>query len=173
MAKVAFSKLGLKQNNEVKILHYNEQDIEIRQYVPMQEKADMISKIINYSSDENGYYNPLSIKVFLTLEILYTYTNLTFTEKMKENEMKLFDIVTGSGFFNEIINNIPKSEWEDIQTTIWDTISNIYEYKNSAMGILDAIQTDYNNLSLDANALAEKVLDPESLSTLKELIPLV
>jgi hypothetical protein len=47
----------------------------------MIEKAEMISKIINASADDNGYYNPLQIKVYLTLETVYAYTNISFTDK--------------------------------------------------------------------------------------------
>ena len=33
MAKLAFSKLGLKNNNQVVYINYNEQIIEIKQYI--------------------------------------------------------------------------------------------------------------------------------------------
>ena len=67
---------------------------------------------------------------------------------------------------------IPGEEWDDLQKTVWDTIANVYEYKNSAMGILEAISEDYSTLNLDANAITETLLNPESLATLKELAPL-
>lgn len=172
MAKIAFSKLGIKLNTDVKILPWNEQDIEVRQYLPMEEKADLVARVINNSLDDNGYYNPLKIKVFLTLETMYLYTNLTFTSKMKEDGLKLYDLLIGSGLFTQIVELIPKEEWNDLQNTVWHTISNVYEFKNSAMGILEAISEDYSALNLDANALTETLLNPESLATLKELAPL-
>lgn len=172
MAKVAFSKLGIKLNTDVKTLLWNEQEIEVRQYLPMEEKADLVARVINNSLDDNGYYNPLKIKVFLTLEIMYLYTNLTFTTKMKEDGLKLYDLVVGSDLFIQVVKLIPEDEWKDLQNTVWHTISNIYEFKNSAMGILEAISEDYSNLNLDANALTDTLLNPESLATLKELAPL-
>lgn len=172
MAKVAFSKLGLKVNNDVKIITYNEQNIEVRQYLPMEERAGLVSNVINLSSDESGFYNPLKVKVYLTLETVYNYTNLTFTEKMKENEMKLYDILIGSGLFAEIVKNIPTEEWNDLQNSVWHIISNIYDYRNSVLGILDTVASDYSNLDLDANTLTDKILNPESLAVLKELMPL-
>lgn len=172
MAKIAFSKLGIKLNTDVKILPWNEQDIEVRQYLPMEEKADLVARVINNSLDDNGYYNPLKVKVFLALETMYLYTNLTFTTKMKEDGLKLYDLLIGSELFSKVIELIPAQEWNDLQKTVWDTIANIYEYKNSAMGILEAISEDYSNLSLDANALTDTLLNPEALATLKELAPL-
>ena len=35
MAKVSFTKLGLSKNQEVKIVEYNEQNIEVKQYLPI------------------------------------------------------------------------------------------------------------------------------------------
>ena len=172
MAKIAFSKLGIKLNTDVKVLPWNGQEIEVHQYLPMEEKADLIARVINNSLDDNGYYNPLKVKVFLTLETAYVYTNLTFTAKMKEDGLKLYDLLVGSGLFGQIIDFIPEEEWKDLQKTVWDTIANVYEYKNSAMGILEAVSADYSNLNLDANALTDTLLNPESLAVLKELAPL-
>ena len=172
MAKVAFSKLNLKVDTSVTTIIINDQSIEVRQYLPMAEKADMVSRIVNCSVDENGFYNPLRVKTFLALETIYTYTNLTFTEKMKENEMKLYDTFISSGLYDTVVNSIPADEWAMLKECVYATIDNVYEYKNSALGILENIVADYGNLELDANALTEKVLNPESLSTLKELLPL-
>lgn len=172
MAKIAFSKLGLKVNNDVTTIIINEQPVEVRQYLPMSEKADLASRIVNCSVDENGFYNPLRVQTFLALETVYTYTNLTFTDKMKENEMKLYDIFISSGLYEQVLNAIPAAEWNALKNSVYDIIDNVYEYKNSALGILENIVADYSNLELDANALTDKVLNPESLSTLKELLPL-
>ena len=38
MAKVSFTKLGLKTNQEVKTIEWNEQIIEIKQYLPIEKK---------------------------------------------------------------------------------------------------------------------------------------
>ena len=67
MAKIPFSKLGTKVDNEVVLLHWGEYEIEIKKYLPMSDKAEMVSKIVNLSLDSNGYYNPLKVKVYLTL----------------------------------------------------------------------------------------------------------
>ena len=42
MAKLAFSKLGLKLQEEVKTLEWGEQVIEIKQYLPLEKKLEII-----------------------------------------------------------------------------------------------------------------------------------
>ena len=173
MAKIPFSKLGVKIENEISVFSWGEYEIEVKKYLPMDGKSVLVSNVLNYSADENGYYNPLQIKVFLTLETVYAYTNITFTEKQKENVLKLYDAIISSGLFEKIIQAIPVNEWRELQDTVHHMISNIYEYKNSAMGILDAISSDYSNLNLDVEALTNTLLNNDSLTTLKELVPLV
>lgn len=169
MAKVPFSKLGIKLDTNVALLPWGEYNIEVSKYLSMSEKAEMVSEIINKSSDNNGYYNPLKVKVYLTLEVLYRYTNLSFTEKQKENELKLYDMVISSGLFDRVIALIPEAEWQELQTTIRDIISNIYEYKNSAMGILETINSDYNNLSLDVENI-QNAVSGEDMEFLKNVL---
>ena len=97
MAKVSFSKLGLTKNQEVKILNWNEQNIEVRQYLPISEKLELISNVINFAHDGNANFaNPVQVEVFTGLELLYAYTNISFTDKQKEDPAKLFDLVKSS-----------------------------------------------------------------------------
>ena len=47
MAKVAFSKLGLKEKKEVKTITINNVQIEVKQYLPINNKIDIINKAIS------------------------------------------------------------------------------------------------------------------------------
>jgi hypothetical protein len=138
--------------------------------LPFQEKLELMTKVINQSIDDNGYYNPMRVKMFMTLEIVYAYTNLTFTEKMKEDIFKLYDILVSTNIFEDIIKVIGNKEFKEIKDGIEDTIKNIYEYKNSVLGILDAVSTDYENLNLDALALKENLSDDNNLKLLKDVM---
>ena len=172
MAKIPFSKLNLKVNNDISIITWNEQDIEVNRYLPFKAKTELVSNVVNYSVDDNGFYNPLKVKLYMVLETVYAYTNLTFTAKMKEDPFKLYDSLISSGLFDLIIKEIDPSDWNSVQEDIYDTIDNIYTYRNSVLGILETISTDYSNLQLDANAITDTLLNPESLTTLKQLAPL-
>lgn len=170
MAKVAFSKLGLKLNNEIKAIEFNEQTIEVKQYLPVNDKLELISNVINWSADDNNFANPVKIAIFTTLEILYNYTNLNFTEKQKEDPAKLFDLVISSGLVKEVVNAMDKAEYNDLISAIQRSTNAVYEYKNSVFGILDAITTDYNNLNLDALNIQQALADPENMDLLKQVL---
>lgn len=170
MAKIPFSKLGIKNNGDIATVVWGEYDIEVKKYLPIAEKVELVSRIINLSADDNGFYNPLKLKVYIALEATYAYTNLSFTAKMKEDELKLYDLLVSSGLFAAIVDAIPQEEWSDLQNSVWSTISNIYDYKNSIMGILDTVNSDYENLNLDATEIQAKLGDKENLDLLRQIL---
>ena len=174
MAKVPFSKLQASvNNNDSKAFYLNkageEVYYEVKQYLPFKEKLELVSRIINQSIDDNGFYNPMRVKMFMTLEIVYAYTNLSFTDKMKEDPFKLYDILVSTNIYNDIVNCIGVELDEIMESTI-STIENIYKYKNSVLGILENISTDYSNLDLDASAIQAKLADPENMELLKGIL---
>ena len=147
MAKVAFTKLGLKINSDIKTIDFNEQNIEVKQYLPVNDKLDLISKVINLSADDNNFANPIKIEVYSTIAIIEAYTNITFTDKQKENITKLYDMISSSGMFNIIAENIPTEELDNLFAGIEETVEAVYKYRNSLMGIFETITTDYSNLN--------------------------
>lgn len=172
MAKISFAKLGLAKNTAVTTVCYNEQMIEVKQYLSVNDKLELISNVINCASDGN-FQNPVKVNVFTMLEILYFYTNINFTDKQKEDPCKLYDLVSGTGFLDKILEVIPDSELECLLSAINYCMESIYDYKNSVMGIFDAIANDYNNVNFDLDAIREKLSDPDALAVLREIAPVM
>ena len=171
MAKVAFTKLGLSKNQEVKNLNWNEQNIEVKQYLPISEMLDIVASIVNRAHDgESNFSNPIKVDIYTTLEILFNYTNINFTDKQKEDVLKLYDLVINSGLYNEIVKLIPEEEYDRLIAAIDKTITAVYAYQNSVMGVLDTISQDYSNLSLDATDIQSKLADPQNMEFLKSVI---
>lgn len=171
MAKIPFGKLGLKPKNEIKTIEYNQQNIDVKQYLSIQNKLSLITDVINFSIDGvNGFVNPIKIKVYMIIGIIEYYTNINFTEKQKENIVKLYDLVTENNLVRIIFDNIPQQELDEIKQGILDSVSAYDKYRTSAMGIIDALAASYKETDLDIDALKDKITDPEMLSTLKGLI---
>ena len=170
MAKVSLTKLGLKVNQDVKNIEFNEQIIEVKQYLPINEKLELISSVINSAADENNFSNPVKENVFLTLEILYHYTNINFTDKQKEDPVKLYDLVVSSGLVNKVTDLIPEEELDEVINGVAQSVKAIYTYKNSALGILESISQDYSALNLDAIEIQQKLADPDNMALLKQVL---
>ena len=170
MAKVSLTKLGLKINQDIKNIEFNEQIIEVKQYLPINEKLELISSVINSAADENNFSNPVKENVFLTLEILYHYTNINFTDKQKEDPVKLYDLVVSSGLVNKITDLIPEEELDEVINGVAQSVKAIYTYRNSVLGILESISQDYSALNLDATEIQQKLADPDNMALLKQVL---
>ena len=171
MAKVAFTKLGLTKNQEVKNLSWNEQTIEVKQYLPISDMLEIVASIVNRAHDgESNFSNPIKVDIYTTLEILFNYTNINFTDKQKEDILKLYDLVIGSGLYNEVLRLIPEEEYNRLVEAIDKTITAVYAYQNSVMGVLDNVIQDYSNLDIDANNIYQHLADPKNMEFLKSVL---
>lgn len=172
MAKIAFTKLGLTKAAEsaTKTVEINGQSIEVKQYLPINDKLDLIANVLNQSADDNNFANPIKLDVFTSLEIVFAYTNISFTEKQKEDLVKLYDLLESNGIFNVIIAEIPKAEYTSIVDGVVECANAVYTYRNSVMGILDTITQDYDTLNFDVNSLRDKLSSAENLTLLKDIM---
>ena len=170
MAKPTFAKLKLTLQEPIKKFNWGEQEIEVKQYISIQDKLNMISEVLNAASDQNRFYNPGKVNMFFTLKTIDYYTNLSITEKQRENPIKLYDYFMSSGFYRAVFKHIPEDEIGFIYNTMMDSIEQIYKYQNSAYGILDTISADYNGLDLDAEKISQKITNKENVEFLNEVM---
>ena len=171
MAKVAFTKLGLKRKDEVKTININNNAIEVKQYLPINDKLALISRVINLSHDSsNNFANPVQVEVIGTIEIIMAYTNLSFTEKQKEDYAKLYDLLEENGITKDLISAIPEDEYAFLIDGINESIEAVYKYQNSVLGVLDSVAQDYSNLEFDASKIQQELADPQNLELLKGIM---
>ena len=101
---------------------------------------------------------------------MYAYTNLSFTEKQKEDAAKLYDLVVSNGVYSAIIREIPTSEIRQLVDGVKECAAAIYTYRNSVLGLLETVSQDYSNLNLDAAAIQEKLANGENVEFLKDIL---
>lgn len=172
MAKVSFSKLGLTKNNNINKVIYNDQTIEVKEYLSINDKAEIAANVLGYTISNNTlrFANPLLIEVYTILQIIEKYTNITFTDKQKEDPAKLYDLIIGTGFWILIKDAININDYNDIIRYINESLESFYKYYNSAYGIIDSISKDYESLNLDATEIQQKLADPQNMSLLKDVL---
>jgi hypothetical protein len=63
-----------------------------------------------------------------------------------------------------------EEELNIVTENVWETIKSVYSYRNSAMGILEHLTADYDNLKLDATEIQKILGDEKNLELLKNVI---
>lgn len=172
MAQITYTKLGLKPElHTIKTIEVSPQvSIEVKQFLPLETKLDVLSNIINKSVDDRGFYNTARIEFNLKMELIYAYTNIKFTEKQLEDPMKLYDNFIASGLLTKIFEVIPTEDYAWFNKHANASIASIMAYRNSVYGILDALRTDYSDLDLNIESLRQKLAEDKNVGALKEIV---
>ena len=172
MARFPYTKLNAKVNQEVLTMAVegNANPIEVRQYLPVDEKLSLIGRVIELAHDENNFSNPLKLEVYYALEMITAYTNITFTEKQMETPNKIYDALLSSGWLAAIMTNIPEEERRITWRSLQKTINAYYAYRNSAHGIMEAMSQDYSALNFDINELTQNLQNGEGVQFLKDVM---
>jgi len=148
MANVSFNNLKLFTNKEVKIAEFNNTKIEVLQYLPVEDKNDLI-QITMQKSFMDGYFNEILLDAYFHLNIIYLYTNLNITEKQREDELKLYDKIYSSGLLEVILGQLPEDEYKYLFNMLQEQTKDFLTYKNSAAAVVQSFIQD-----LPANAAA-------------------
>lgn len=152
MAKVSYASLKLKIEDSVKKIEGTE--IEVLQYLPIEDKYDLIRIALQKSKIE-GLNSPIILDMYFHLFIVYMYTNISFTDKQKENEYKIYDGLKSNGLLDKILENIPENEYNDLITFLSEELELKERYDLSVSGLISKV---INDLPANAEA-AMKIVD--------------
>lgn len=170
MARIPFTKLKCKINTEEVPVQIGEETIAVKQYLPIQEKLGLIGRVIElaHMQDEN-YSNPVKAAAFRDLEVIFAYTNITFTDKQKEDPAKLYDLLYSTGIIDAVIDNIPEDEYISIVVGVNESIEAVYKYQNSIFGILNGIKNSYKDLEFNVEDIEKTVASLADSPVLKSI----
>lgn len=138
MKEVDFKSLNLKVNDSVKTININGIDIEIKNYLPIEDKMDLIQIALQQAENMIGY-DTILIDVYFHLYLVYFYTNIKFTEEEKTEPLKLFDILDSNNIISIVASSIPSAEFEDMKDYLYSQLENNSKFKTSLVYILDIL----------------------------------
>lgn len=172
MGKIAFSKLNAKVNQGVQEITINDQIIEVKQYIPFTEKVAIVENIVNLAlNNDIHYYNPAQVEVFELYYIIEAYTNITFTDKQKQDVVKLYDIFVSTGIAKKIIELLPDEELNTIEQLLTTSLNNVYSYNNSIYNVIANLSNQYDGLNVDVQNIVDNLLEnADKVNDLKELV---
>ena len=167
MAKVPFTKLYTKEDlGKVKTFTWNEQEIEVKQYLPIEEKLDIMGNLLETCLNDHTILNPLEISSNLDVLMVMHYTNISFTEIQKgKNAIVTYNILKEIGLIDSIKSYVPKSELL-LLDSIYEILENSMKYLNSLPVLIDNIIEKGKNNQIDLQALKDEISNNEEVNNL-------
>lgn len=157
--KVSYANMKLKINTEVNTFDFCGQTIEVLKYLPAQDKYDLLMVTLQ-KAFQDGIYNEFKLDVYFSLNLVYMYTNISFTEKQREDEFKIYDNLKSNGFFDLFFKTMEQNEYDELFTLLAD-IRKSLDRKNDRTGSM--VKDLLESLPENAEAAADiiKNFNPE------------
>jgi hypothetical protein len=149
MSKITYSSLKLKTNEDIKTFKFEDKEIEVKQYITMKDAIDLV-EITLQKSKEGRIYNPLKVDMYYHLHLIYLMTNISFTDKQRENEDKLYDALLSNGIVDNMVANLPQSIYEGLLNKIEEKIDIELKYNTTAAAIISNIIEELPQKSQEA-----------------------
>lgn len=174
MAKIGLTKLNKIKSIPDKIIKLESgEQIEVKQYLSLNDKLDLMDAVIGLAGDEQGFFNIVKLRVLYEFKMLQEYTNINFTAKQEEEISKTYDIIYLNNIWGQIAIAIPETERDFIWDNILELARSATEYNSSALGIIRNVSENYDETSFGLNKIMEQFGNPQMLQTLKEIAPVV
>jgi len=97
---------------------------------------------------------------------VYLYTNISFTEKQREDELKLYDTLKSNGFFEQFFQAINEEEYNELFVQLNAIKDSLIQ---NHMSVAAIIQSFINDLPANAEAAA-KIVESFDVNKYKQVI---
>lgn len=145
-----FQELDLNINNNTKPIKINDKTIQVKQYLPIGLKINLVQLTLQQAI-EDGIYNAGLLDAYFNTFIVMYYTDLEFTDEQKQDILGLFDMFEGNGIIDAVCNVIPQVELEDLTSYLNEQKNYNMTYKTSASYLIgqfiDALPSQMEKVS--------------------------
>lgn len=153
MNKISYTNLKLKLNTDVNTFNFGDNKIEVLKYLPLEDKCALINLALQ-SAKEEAIYNPTKLEAYFHLYIVMMYTNINFTEKQKEDKIKLYNTLKSCGLIDQVLMNMEEEEYNSLCSNLNQQEEDILNYRNTFAGVFANI---IENLPIRAEEMQQIV----------------
>lgn len=169
MAKITFSKLGLKAVSDIVsgLVEINGIEIPVKSYLTQQEKADLVAFVLENSIDDRGCFSPIRVETYWGIAIVKWYGGITFTDKQIFDAAKTYDLLEMNGVISSICDIIPKDEYDFLKDILNETKDDIARYNNSFAGMIAAAASSADAMDSELTDILNKIQNKEGFEHLE------
>ena len=164
---VNFDELNLSVQDKSKNVVINGQKVEVKQYLPIEDKINLIQIILQQGTVDGMFDEGMLEALFYVYTIMY-YTDLEFTDEQKQNPLNIYDILITNNTLDAILAAIPKDEFVDLMEYFEKQKELNLKYQTSFVYIINSFLNKVNDLTKNLNDKDVEAIIEKIKSTLTE-----
>lgn len=163
-----YSDLNLKTNTKGITFKFQDQEIEIFEYLPLEYKYDVIMCSL-HDADERGVYNYIKLDAYFHLNLFLSFVkNINFSQDDMADKLKLYNEIQSSGLMDAFLAAVPEREYRDCLEALTHMEETVMKYRNTAGAALQALMEQMPKVAGEASQLIDQ-LGPENMGKLTKL----
>jgi len=113
-------------------------DLDVRMYLPIDDKANLITWAINLAlDDKTGCISPIRFEVCFAIAVVKWYADIELDDDTPLST--IYDIFELNDVINQVMGAIPVPEIDFLRDLAKDTAEDIVRYNNSFAGMITGI----------------------------------
>lgn len=166
MASLNFAEIKLKDvTPQAKTITYNNQKIEVKQWLPIMDRYNLIMVTLQQSK-ENGVYNPVKLDMYFSLNLIYKFSNIIFSAEEHLNADDTFDKLNTSGLMDAVLNAIPAEAKELLYDNLMEMKTKLEQANLTIGGVIQSLI----DIAPDAGERMNKILETFDKEKFQEVI---
>lgn len=144
--RIKLNSLGVIEEVAPQYVQVGEAVVTVERFIPYEKMLDMIQWCIDYIINDRPFISAPLKKIIKDFAVLNFYTNFDFnflTEYQTMDEIYgEYDFVYRFDVMSKVTQFIDQGQLEFFNHTLDETLDSIMAYRNSAMGIVDALASN-------------------------------
>lgn len=141
--RIKLVNLGPIEESPMEYVQIGDAVLQVKKYIPYEEMLDMIQWCIDYIINDRPFISAPLKKIIKDLAVLNFFTNVDTSFLTEYRDMKdiyeEYDLVYRHNVMDQIIPKIDEGQMKFFNETLDATLESIMAYRNSAVGIVDAL----------------------------------
>lgn len=147
--KIKLNTLGAIEEDPIEYMNIGQTVVAVHKYIPYEQILDMIQWCIDYIINDRPFISAPLKRIIKDFAILNFYTNFDFNFLTEYHEMAdiyaEYDLVYRFDVMAKVKEFIDPGQMDFFEHTLDETLESIMKYRNSAVGIVDALAENANN----------------------------
>ena len=141
--RIKLNTLGAIEEDPIEYVNIGQAVVTVHKYIPYEKMLDMIQWCIDYIINDRPFISAPLKRIIKDFAILNFYTNFDFSFLTEYHEMAdiyaEYDLIYRFGVMAKVKEIIDPGQMDFFEHTLDETLASIMKYRNSAVGIIDAL----------------------------------